>query len=173
MNKTSKIFMASLLAAGLVGCAKPAPAETPAVEETTQTTPEETKEAVGAWAKAENTEITPEMVEKFEKAFGKDSGFKPVKLLATQVVSGTNYLFECLDANGEKKIMGFNEAADGALTVLAEELIPAEFLVDEKPAEKADEKAAEAPAEEKKEEEQPAENAETEKAETEEASDNN
>jgi hypothetical protein len=165
MNKTWKIVMAGLLAAGLAGCTKPAPAETPAVEETAQTTTEETKEALGAWEKAENAEMTPELIEMFEKAFGKDSGFKPSKLLATQIVSGTNYLVECIGEDGAKKVMAFNVNLEGLASALADDAIPAEFLEDVK----ADENAAEAPAKnENKAEEKPVEQTEAESEKTDE-----
>lgn len=169
MNKVSKIVMASLLVAGMAGCSKPAPAETPEVEETTQTTPAESTSMVGGWEEAADSAITPELVEKFETAFGKDSGIKPVKLIATQLVSGTNYLFECMDIEGNKKVLAFNESLDGTITPLAADAIPEEYL-EEAPA--ADKDAAETPAESKSEEKEADKEADAEKteAETEEAS---
>ena len=53
--------------------------------------------AVGSWAAAENTEITPDELAVFDKAIEGLMGVKyePVLLLGTQVVAGTNYAFLC------------------------------------------------------------------------------
>ena len=51
----------------------------------------------GAWEIAESTAITSDHQKIFDEATGKldGYGYKPVALLATQVVSGTNYAFLC------------------------------------------------------------------------------
>ena len=55
------------------------------------------KETDGGWETAEDGEITTELQELFDKAMEELEGvnYTPVKLLETQVVSGTNYKFLC------------------------------------------------------------------------------
>ncbi|MBR3228319.1 MAG: hypothetical protein IKF68_07220 [Erysipelotrichaceae bacterium] len=57
----------------------------------------EEEKAVGAWEEVTDGTITPELQEIFDKAMEGFTGvgYTPVKLLETQLVSGTNYRFLC------------------------------------------------------------------------------
>lgn len=52
---------------------------------------------LGGWSLCESIEVTQEMNDLFEKAMAEQVGvdYTPVALLATQLVSGTNYCFLC------------------------------------------------------------------------------
>ena len=101
---TTKIFAAGLTAAVFATCFTACnQANIPADTEPRQTKAEESvekrdgKNNVGGWKTAENNEVTEEQKKFFKEATGKLNGYfyTPVALLATQVVSGTNYVFLC------------------------------------------------------------------------------
>ncbi len=52
---------------------------------------------LGGWSLCESIEVTQELNDLFEKAMAEQVGvdYTPVALLATQLVSGTNYCFLC------------------------------------------------------------------------------
>lgn len=82
-------------------------------------------ELVGGWTEAQDSTITPELQTIFDKAFEGMVGasYKPIKLLATQVVSGTNYKFlaeqTTVTANPETKkvVVEIYEDAQGNVSV--------------------------------------------------------
>ncbi|MDO5110341.1 MAG: hypothetical protein Q4D59_10460 [Erysipelotrichaceae bacterium] len=83
MNKLMKLMFAAGLAFSMAACSASAP--------------EGEKEIVGGWTEAEDGTITDELQAKFDKAMEGFTGvgYTPVKLLETQLVSGTNYKFLC------------------------------------------------------------------------------
>ena len=90
MRKLIAILMALTMLFGIgAACAEG--------EKTGEETPAVGGPAVGSWAAAENTEITPDELAVFDKATEGLMGVKyePVLLLGTQVVAGTNYAFLC------------------------------------------------------------------------------
>ena len=90
MRKLIAMLMALMMLFGIgAACAE---GEKPGEE-----TPAVGGPAVGSWAAAENTEITPDELAVFDKAIEGLMGVKyePVLLLGTQVVAGTNYAFLC------------------------------------------------------------------------------
>lgn len=107
-----KIVMALLVLLALVGCA-------------TQKKEEETQ-VVGGWQTVEDGTITAELQEIFDKATEQLEGvdYKAVKLLETQVVSGTNYKFLCdatvvaPDAQTKQVIMTVYQNLQGEVEVL-------------------------------------------------------
>lgn len=107
-----KIVMALLVLLALVGCA-------------TQKKEEETQ-VVGGWQTVEDGTITDELQEIFNKATEQLEGvdYKAVKLLETQVVSGTNYKFLCdatvvaPDATTKQVIMTVYQNLQGEVEVL-------------------------------------------------------
>lgn len=129
MNKFTKIAMAGILAAGLAACSKPAaPVEEPTeAPETTETTPVEEPEMLGAWEKVTEKEITPELKAMFEKVFGTDYGFEPAELIAKQPVAGVNYLIRCINEAGEETFVGIYEDLNGDVFALSPDMIPEEF----------------------------------------------
>ena len=102
-NFTTKLFAVGLTAAVLSTCFTACNKNNiPADVEPQQTKAEESIEkrdgkTVGGWQTAENNEVTEEHKKIFKEATGKLDGYfyTPVALLATQVVSGTNYVFLC------------------------------------------------------------------------------
>ena len=90
MRKLIAMLMALMMLFGIgAACAEG--------EKTGEETPAGGGPAVGSWAAAENTEITPDELAVFDKAIEGLMGVKyePVLLLGTQVVAGTNYAFLC------------------------------------------------------------------------------
>lgn len=90
MRKLIAMLMALMMLFGIgAACAEG--------EKTGEETPAVGGPAVGSWAAAENTEITPDELAVFDKATEGLMGVKyePVLLLGTQVVAGTNYAFLC------------------------------------------------------------------------------
>lgn len=83
MNKLIKLMFAAGLAFSVAACSASAP--------------EGEKEIVGGWTEAEDGTITDELQAKFDKAMEGFTGvgYTPVRLLETQLVSGTNYKFLC------------------------------------------------------------------------------
>ena len=75
--------------------------EEPQTEEVIQEEEKEEPEIVGGYTEVEDSEITDELKEIFESATKGLLGasYEPIKLVATQVVAGTNYKFL---ANGTK-----------------------------------------------------------------------
>lgn len=92
MKKLLSILLILLMVFTLVGCNSKT-VETPTIEDKQQI--EETT-IVGGYQEAEDKNLTPELIEMFEKAFeGLDgASYTPVMLEATQVVAGTNYKFK-------------------------------------------------------------------------------
>ena len=110
---------AALLTCTVTACNKTAESETSATsataassesqpsEEPTESEPTESQtseseadkpaDVVGGWSIPESKDVTAEAKEAFEKAAGQVDGFtyEPTKLLATQVVAGTNYCIFC------------------------------------------------------------------------------
>ena len=80
MKRILKVLIISLMIFALAGCTKQE--ETPAI--------------AGAYQEAEDKNLTPELIEIFDKALEShtDISFSPVMLEATQVVAGTNYKFK-------------------------------------------------------------------------------
>ena len=90
MRKLIAMLMALMMLFGIgAACAEG--------EKTGEETPAVGGPAVGSWAAAEVTEITPDELAVFDKAVEGLMGVKyePVLLLGTQVVAGTNYAFLC------------------------------------------------------------------------------
>ena len=90
MRKLIAMLMALMMLFGIgAACAEG--------EKTGEETPAVGGPAVGSWAAAEVTEITPDELAVFDKATEGLMGVKyePVLLLGTQVVAGTNYAFLC------------------------------------------------------------------------------
>ena len=90
MRKLIAMLMALMMLFGIgAACAEG--------EKTGEETPAVGGPAVGSWAAAEVTEITPDELAVFDKAIEGLMGVKyePVLLLGTQVVAGTNYAFLC------------------------------------------------------------------------------
>lgn len=93
------LFMASLLAFSFTACGSSSPKEenskTEKENKDSKNTPEETEEdsLLGGYQIADSPVITDEIREICTKAFANTSGVghSPVALVATQVVSGTNY----------------------------------------------------------------------------------
>ena len=58
---------------------------------------EEEEPMVGGYSEVEDKNLTPELIEMFESAFDGYDGasYTPVMLVATQVVAGINYKFQC------------------------------------------------------------------------------
>lgn len=82
MKKTMFAMTAIIaLLAGAFGCAAKA----------------EDAQAFGGWKTASDQTVTPELQEMFDKAMEKliGVGYRPVSLLETQIVNGTNYRFLC------------------------------------------------------------------------------
>lgn len=98
------------LLAGTFGCAAKA-------EET---------QAFGGWTEAADQTITPELQEIFDKAAEKliGVGYRPVSLLGTQIVNGTNYKFLCEGtavypgAETKTYIITIHQALDGHAEIL-------------------------------------------------------
>ena len=66
---------------------------------------------IGGYEKAESEELTDELMEIWNNASkslgnGDEDGIldklKPIRLIATQIVAGTNYKFEAIDTESEK-----------------------------------------------------------------------
>ena len=109
MNKTTSKIIAICLAATL--CTACLTACKTSAEETTVTTAPATEAsdptdpasqgqngtAAGGWTVAENAEVTADHKKIVEDAASQIEGFsyEPVRLIATQVVAGTNYCFLC------------------------------------------------------------------------------
>lgn len=79
----------------------------------------------GGWTEAKDETITPELQTVFDKAFEGMVGasYKPIKLLGTQVVSGTNYRFLAeqtlvtADAETKKVVVEIYEDLQGNVSV--------------------------------------------------------
>ena len=127
MKKILTILLTLLMIFTLVGC-NSSKEETPTIEELPQV---EEPTVVGGYQEVEDKNLTPELIEMFEKAFDGFTGasYTPVMLEATQVVAGTNYKFK---ADGTKTtnpiIQGtyyvyINKDLDGNISVLDIETI--------------------------------------------------
>lgn len=85
------------------------------------------EEIVGGWQKAESPELTDEAKAAFEKAIEGFVGvdYKPVALLGTQVVTGTNYRILCEatvaypGAETQEVVMTIYEDLDGNASILS------------------------------------------------------
>ena len=85
------------------------------------------EELVGGWQKAESPELTDEAKAAFEKATEGllGVGYKPVALLGTQVVAGTNYRILCEatvvypGAETHEVVMTIYEDLDGNASILS------------------------------------------------------
>ena len=99
MKKLLTVLLALLMVLTLVGCSSKE--EAPIVQEQEQqeevVEPIEEEPIVGGYIEVEDKNLTPELIEMFEKAFeGLDgANYAPVYLDSTQVVAGTNYKFFC------------------------------------------------------------------------------
>lgn len=128
MKRFTKLAALGLTAACLficfTGCAKKSDASAkgtnanvnanPATqaEQSVEAEAEDNKRPVGGWETAASTEVTEEHKKFFKEAVGKLDGYfyEPVALLATQVVSGTNYVFLCtstIEANNAANTMKY------------------------------------------------------------------
>ena len=90
MKKVLTVLLTLLMVFTLVGC-NGSKQEEPTIENE----PEVNEPIVGGYVDAEDKNLTPELIEMFEKAFEGFAGasYTPVMLEATQVVAGTNYKF--------------------------------------------------------------------------------
>ena len=87
--------------------------------------------AVGSWEVSDSNAMTDELKKYFEEAVSKLDGYNhtPVALLATQVVSGTNYCFLCtstIQANNaakEMKLAYIYVDLSGSATFLKDEVL--------------------------------------------------
>ena len=115
MKKLLTLLLALLMVFTVVGC----------------NSKQEEPPVVGGYQEAEDKNLTPELIEMFEKAFEGFDGasYTPVMLEATQVVAGTNYKFK---ADGTKTadpiIMGtyyvyINKDLQGNISLLDIEVI--------------------------------------------------
>lgn len=79
MKKLFKVLLVAFMVFALVGCKS------------------KEEPVVGGYTEVEDKNLTPELIEMFEKAFeGLDgANYAPVYLDSTQVVAGTNYKFFC------------------------------------------------------------------------------
>ena len=95
MKKLLTLLLTLLMMFTLVGC-NSKQEEKPAIDE-----PQIEEPIVGGYIEVEDKNLTPELIEMFEKAFEGFDGanYTPVMLEATQVVAGTNYKFK---ADGTK-----------------------------------------------------------------------
>ncbi len=136
MSKWIAAGLVLILALTAAGCGKtkaeePAPEAAEAAEETAEETAEEAaeenkEEIVGGWEEAQDGAITEDLQALFDKAMEGMTGvdYVPVKLLATQVVAGTNYKFLCegttVVPDGETKmyIVTIYEDLQGGVSVL-------------------------------------------------------
>lgn len=130
MKKLLTVLLTLLMVFTLAGCndkkeEKPGEADVPELHEV------EKEEIVGGYVDAEDKNLTPELIEMFEKAFEGFMGanYTPVMLEGTQVVAGTNYKFK---ADGTKTtnpiIMGtyyvyINKDLQGNISLLDIEVI--------------------------------------------------
>ena len=81
----------------------------------------------GGWSTVEDGTITDELQELFDKAVAELDGadYKPVKLLETQVVAGTNYKFLCdatvvsPDAKTKQAIVTIYQDLEGNVEILS------------------------------------------------------
>lgn len=103
MKKFSFILLSSLLILG--GCSKPSTPEPTPTPEQSITEDVQQEEIVGGWEERVNQEVTDELLEIFNNGVAgtQYEGLKPIKFLATQVVSGMNFKFLC--DNGEEVII--------------------------------------------------------------------
>ncbi len=95
MKKLLTVLLTLLMVFTLVGCnnkmeEKPVTADVPELVK-----PEAEEHIAGGYQEAADKNLTPELIEIFEKAFegSTDVNYSPVMLEATQVVAGTNYKF--------------------------------------------------------------------------------
>ena len=86
------VLMAAVMIASLTGCKS-----TITAEGAKQDDQEEENMLLGGWQAVEDGTITPELQEMFDKAMENLTGvgYRPIKLVATQLVSGMNYKFLC------------------------------------------------------------------------------
>lgn len=107
MKKSIAIMIISALVLGLCACGSTSasgtseaskPAETAAASETAQTSSssEAEKQVAGGWAITENEAVAlpEELATAFSEA-AKDTNLTPIAYIASQVVSGTNYMLLC------------------------------------------------------------------------------
>ncbi len=90
MKKILTLLLTLFMAVALVGCDFKNE-ETPTIDEPQTEEPV----VVGGYQEVEDKNLTPDLIEMFEKAFDGFTGasYTPVMLEATQVVAGTNYKF--------------------------------------------------------------------------------
>ena len=128
MKKLLKVLLVAFMVFALVGCKS------------------KEEPVVGGYTEVEDKNLTPELIEMFEKAFeGLDgANYTPVMLEATQVVAGTNYKFFC---DGTKTtnpiIMGtyyvyINKDLQGNVSLLDIEVIEEHEVKEFKPEVKVD-----------------------------------
>ena len=132
MKKLLAILLTLLTIFTLVGCGPKKIEEQPVeVEPTPVVEPAESEIVLGGWIDVEDGAITDELKDLFNKALEGLLGgnYEPVKLLATQVVNGTNYKFL---ANGTKTTnpitvgtynITINESTDGTISLLDIEVV--------------------------------------------------
>ena len=132
MKKLLTILLTSLMIFTLVGCnPKPIEEQPVEVEPAQVIEPTESETILGGWTDVEDGTLTDELKDIFNKALDGllGSTYEPVKLLAKQVVNGTNYKFL---ANGTKTTnpitvgtynITINESSDGTISLVDIETI--------------------------------------------------
>lgn len=90
-------------------------------EELVEESAEMTGPKLGGWTVAQSTEITDDLKAKFDKATETLCGaeYKPVAVLSTQIVSGTNYAFLC---TSEPSVEELKTAPNWAIVYIYENL---------------------------------------------------
>ena len=132
MKKIITLLLTSLMIFTLVGCSpKPIEEQPVEVEPAQVIEPTESETILGGWIDVEDGALTDELKDIFSKALEGllGSTYEPVKLLAKQVVNGTNYKFL---ANGTKTTnpitvgtynITINESSDGTISLVDIETI--------------------------------------------------
>ena len=132
MKKIITLLLTSLMIFTLVGCnPKPIEEQPVEVEPAQVIEPTESETILGGWTDVEDGTLTDELKDIFSKALEGLLGatYEPVKLLAKQVVNGTNYKFL---ANGTKTTnpitvgtynITINESSDGTISLVDIETI--------------------------------------------------
>ena len=123
MKKLFIVIIIIVMVLSMVACScSNEPTDEPVINEPEQ---QEVGPVLGGWHFAEDKEVNDELKMMFDTAAGEEFAFRPVELVAIQVVSGTNYLFRCVNDIGEEKLVGVYKSLDGLCTLLDESLIPA------------------------------------------------
>ena len=85
----------------------------------------QTEPVPGGWEETMDYEVTDDMLAEFRVA---NSIYDPIALLATQVVSGMNYVYLCSDADGNLKFVVIYINLDGTGCTLQSKLLNIESL---------------------------------------------